>query len=140
VELTFPALEATGDKPRSDANTSAPAATVLVVEDERAIREAAAAVLQSEGYHVILATDGEHALSVLRSEPDVDLIVSDVVMPKLGGVELYERLREQPEMPRFVLTSGYPATMLEGDLSEVRVLSKPWSVDTLIECVKEVLS
>ncbi|MDF1565872.1 MAG: ATP-binding protein [Deltaproteobacteria bacterium] len=114
-------------------------ATVLIVEDERALREAARAVLVAEGHRVHVAGNGEQALALLRENPEVDLILSDVVMPRMGGLELYERLGGAEGRYRFVLTTGYPGMILDEGLGAT-ILRKPWSLDGLIECVRQALA
>jgi len=141
AELRFPVCttEPSVETVSAAVSGSQQSATILVVEDERAIRAAASAVLSSEGYRVLLAGDGAEALKVLEQETGVDMIISDVVMPKMGGVELYRQVRNRPAAPKFVLTSGYPAQLVDEGL-ELPVLPKPWTLDSLLACVRDALS
>lgn len=66
--------------------------TVLVVEDQDEVRALILRTLAGEGYRVLEARDGVEALEVLEAEPDVSLIVTDIVMPRMGGLELAEHL------------------------------------------------
>ena len=118
--------------------------TILIAEDEASIREVARAALEDHGYTVLLAGDGEEALALLESHSsEIDLVVTDIVMPKLGGSELRrEAHRLTPEV-RFLLTTGYaerdvPAVGAERP-HEAPVLQKPWTVQELRARVREVL-
>ena len=119
--------------------------TILVVEDEDAIRRSAQRILERYGYRVLAAPDGQEAAEFLREHGDqIDLVVSDVVMPKLGGLQLYEEARDAGTPPPFLFTSGYaPGEVLEwaGDGSDGHVvfLRKPWTVSDLVLRVREAL-
>jgi CheY-like chemotaxis protein len=117
--------------------------TVLVVEDEEAIRRSARRILERYGYRVLAAPDGEEAAEFLREHGDeIDLVVSDVVMPKVGGLQLYEEARDSGMAPRFLFTSGYaPGEILEraGSEGEPLFLRKPWTVSDLLLSVREAL-
>lgn len=109
---------------------------VLVVDDEPAIREALAEVLLDEGYQVRCAEDGQAALDLAaREAPDV--IVSDVTMPRVDGVELVHRLRMRGQRTPVVLISARYATV---DLPGVRFLTKPFDVDTVMSAVEHSLT
>jgi len=120
--------------------------TILVVEDEEVIRPAARRVLESQGYSVLLAEDGESALETLRaSEQGVDLIITDVVMPGIGGTELARRLREREGRDiRVLFTSGYRSRDLDeadgGAAVDARhFLPKPWTIPQLLTRVRTIL-
>src|SRR5581483_11409605 len=90
--------------------TSAPAGTetLLVAEDDDGIRRLARVVLTSLGYRVLEARDGEDALAVARKQAGtIDLLVTDVVMPRLGGRDLAERLRLLRPAVKILYLSGY---------------------------------
>ena len=117
--------------------------TVLVVEDEDDLRAFARRALEKYGYCVLTASDGLDALDVLRSRGDaVALVVSDMVMPRMGGPQLEKAMRQAGfDMP-VVFTSGYPArTADEARLREgpVRFLAKPWTISELLRLVREAL-
>lgn len=116
--------------------------TVLVVEDQSALRRLAATVLERAGYRTILAADGEAALEAAAAAPELDVVVTDVVMPKMSGGDLARRLRElRPELP-VVFMSGYSAGMLEGQLpddDEVHLLDKPFTGSDLVAAVARAL-
>ena len=119
------------------------AETVLVAEDEEAVRALVCRVLRKQGYTVLSATDGEDALRVAtESEHEPDLLVSDIVMPKLGGPELARQLLARLPALRVILMSGYTddAIVLHGDLDpEIAFLGKPFAPDELAQKVREVL-
>jgi len=117
--------------------------TVLLVEDEEGLRRVAQRALERVGYRVLTAPDGLEALEVYRSHIDeVDLIITDVVMPKLGGIALYRTLRQEGATVQFLFTSGYAAhEITRGDVPErdLALLQKPWTLADLTHRVREVL-
>ena len=115
--------------------------TILLVEDEPALRGAATRVLRKSGYVVLVASDGREALELLEHDGHVDLIITDVVMPRLGGNELIRALRDRGQYIRVLFTSGYPG---RGDLPEVLepgfpFLTKPWTIPELLAAVRGAL-
>jgi len=104
--------------------------TVLLVEDNRHVREFAEALLTDLHYEVISAETGERALELLRSRA-IDVIFSDVVMPGISGVELARTVRQTyPDLP-IVLASGYSEEIIQGAASEFQVLAKPYGAGAL---------
>jgi two-component system cell cycle sensor histidine kinase/response regulator CckA len=118
------------------------AATILLVEDEAAIRATTALALREDGYAVMEAADGEEALGIARRHGDeIDLVISDVVMPRLGGPDLYRILSEEGLTLRFLFTTGYAVDDAAQRLkSEVPMLYKPWSASELTDRVAELLA
>jgi two-component system cell cycle sensor histidine kinase/response regulator CckA len=116
--------------------------TILLAEDEPAVRSIAARRLRSLGYTVLEAANGLEALEVAASHPGtVHLLISDVIMPQLSGKTLANELRRQrPEM-RVLFTSGYPPDLLTDAAlqSEVAFISKPYDSLALAHRVREVL-
>jgi len=109
--------------------------TVLVVEDEPAIREVVADLLQDEGYAVRQASDGLQAIDELEVD-DVDVVLSDVRMPRLDGPSLARRLRRRGHAVPVVLMS---AVNVEVDLPGVRFLPKPFDRDHLFNVIGSAL-
>ena len=109
--------------------------TVLVVEDEPAIREVVADLLQDEGYAVRQASDGLQAIDELQAD-NVDLVLSDVRMPRLDGPSLAHRLRRRGHAVPVVLMS---AVDVEVDLPGVRFLPKPFDRDHLLDAIGSAL-
>jgi CheY-like chemotaxis protein len=117
-----------------------PTATILLVEDERLVRELAQYVLEVAGHRVVSARTGDEALRLARSAPDgVDLLISDVSMPGMSGQDLATALRDQfPEL-RVLLISGYIPPETE-TLSDVHFLGKPFTPDQLAARVTQILT
>jgi len=117
--------------------------TVLLVEDEVGVRSLARQALESKGYRVLEASDGEIALQICRDHGEsIDLILSDVVMPRMGGRELCEKVADICPSTRVIFTSGYTddAVVRNGVYqAESDFLQKPFTVNTLLRKVREVL-
>jgi signal transduction histidine kinase/ActR/RegA family two-component response regulator/uncharacterized protein YigA (DUF484 family) len=142
-----PAAPANGARPADAAGRSrrAPpgAETVLLVEDEAGVRELAREILELEGYTVLEAADGPAALALAReAQAPIDLLLTDVVMPHLGGGQLAARLvQEQPDL-RVLFMSGYTedAIVHHGVRDAgAALLPKPFTPDGLVRKVRETL-
>jgi two-component system, cell cycle sensor histidine kinase and response regulator CckA len=117
-------------------------ATILVVDDDEALRRLARRILMQQGFHVIEASDGAEALGVVSSyaEP-VDLLLTDVIMPKLNGLVLAQRLLQERPGIRVLYMSGYvEKSMLLAKYSELILLQKPFTPVALIAAVRQVLA
>ena len=127
----------------SDHSESGNMASVLVVDDEPSVRRFACRVLHEAGYQVREAADGLDALSLIRSGVvDLDAVVSDIVMPRMNGVELLQSLSlEHPRLP-VILMSGYDMNQLTrlGIVSPCGVLSKPFPPDQLLAEVRRCIA
>jgi len=117
--------------------------TILLAEDEKAVRELVVAVLTGLGYRVMTANNGEEAVALFEEhESEIDLILSDTIMPKLGGKELFETVHRRKPNLKFVFMSGYNLdTVGEGGLpvNDVDFLQKPFSPVVLGRKIREVL-
>jgi two-component system, cell cycle sensor histidine kinase and response regulator CckA len=117
--------------------------TLLVVEDEAALRDVAGRILSGAGYRVLAADGGLQALELAAlHEGDIDLLVSDVVMPGMLGKELAERLVDVRPGTRVLYMSGYaqPVLASQGTLDPgVALLEKPFTADDLLSAVRERL-
>jgi two-component system, cell cycle sensor histidine kinase and response regulator CckA len=117
-------------------------ACVLVVDDEIAVRRFAARVLEREGYTVLEASDGAEAIEILRNGTGgVDVVVSDIVMPRLNGVELMQALAvARPELP-VLLMSGYATEALDhlGIAVPCGLIPKPFPAERLLQEVQRCL-
>ncbi len=123
--------------------------TILVAEDEAALRVLARDVLESLGYTVLMAQNGEEAVELYAAQPErIDLLLFDVVMPRMGGWEAYEQIRQLGRRVPLIFVTGYssetvqsrfvkPNKLLE-DLGSV-VMQKPYSLEGLGRKVREVL-
>lgn len=117
-------------------------ATVLLAEDDAPSRQIYSTVLEGEGYRVIEVPDGQSALDVLNGEP-VDLLVTDIMMPGMTGIELLERARRiQPDLRAIVMTGHKTSEAVIGALRNraCEFLEKPFRTEDLIEAVRLVLS
>jgi len=115
--------------------------TVLVAEDEEAVRQFAVAALQRHGYLVLSASSGEEALKIAAAhDGTIHLLLTDVVMPGMKGPELATRLRAMRPGLRVVLMSGYAADVVtDGDLKGATLVAKPFSPASLAQAVRTVL-
>jgi two-component system cell cycle sensor histidine kinase/response regulator CckA len=109
---------------------------ILLVDDEEGYRELIARVLTKAGYEVLQAADGLEALSTLEKS-NIDLVISDILMPNLNGYALVARLRAKwPKMP-VILTTGFLSqdaakSMMNGS---VDFIPKPINADTLVDLI-----
>jgi len=117
--------------------------TILLTEDERDVREVAREFLESGGYTVIEARDGLEALGIVEKyEGTVDLLITDMVMPRMTGQELAARLKERRPNLRMLYMSGYSERAAAETLRaepRVRLLAKPFSRGVLLRTVHELL-
>jgi two-component system cell cycle sensor histidine kinase/response regulator CckA len=110
---------------------------VLLVDDELAIRMLFATSLRRDGYHVVEAANGEEAVAAAKKAERVDLVVTDIRMPKMDGVAMAKALREaQPDI-RIVFVSGYPVD-LDALGPNSTMLSKPFLRADLMKAVHEL--
>lgn len=116
-----------------------PGIHVLVVDDDVQVRTAVQQVLVRAGYRVTAAEDGQAALELLDAHRDVALVITDLVMPRLGGSELVERLSTRPDGPRVLILSGYAPGGPARQTFE-HVLAKPFKPDDLVRKVREVVN
>ncbi|MEM7251516.1 MAG: response regulator, partial [Pseudomonadota bacterium] len=116
---------------------------IVLVEDDRQVRDLARQILEAHGYRVLSAADGEEALQVIASYgQDVDLVITDVVMPGLSGSELHEQLSEKYPGLAVLFMSGYADDVIahRGVLdSNTPFIAKPFSVIDLLEMVRSSL-
>jgi signal transduction histidine kinase/ActR/RegA family two-component response regulator len=116
--------------------------TILLVEDDEHVRAVACAVLRQSGYTVLEASNGEQALARVGNDvASIQLLVTDVVMPVMGGHELARRLRQLAPALKVLLISGYEAsdTGARAATPETQVLDKPFSARAMSETVRRVL-
>jgi len=117
--------------------------TVLVVEDESAVRSFTSMVLKRSGYQVIEASNGEEALSLSRGHlGEIQLLVTDMVMPGMGGRQVAEALETQRPAMRVLYVSGYTENAIakRGSLgADLPFLQKPFTMEALLRKVRQVL-
>jgi CheY-like chemotaxis protein len=138
-------VEATADElvpAASPGRAANPGATILVVDDEPAVRRTFTAILERSGYRVVTASDGQEGLDTFVADPDaIDGVLLDLSMPKLNGEEVFEELRRvRPDLP-VVLSSGYAEQEIldrfGGRLSAA--LQKPAPMATLLARIEQAL-
>jgi len=117
--------------------------TILLVEDQVAIREVITAYLMSLGYNVLAAPDGEGALCIAASQQkSVHLVVTDLLMPNMGGRELATRMTQLNPETKLLFISGYPDQAVrgqEGLKEDVEFMQKPFSLKSLAAKVRSIL-
>jgi len=121
--------------------------TILLADDEESLRQLSRDVLESLGYTVLTARNGEEALEIYRLEKDhIDLLLLDVVMPMLGGIDAYREIRHTGAEPPVIFATGYSSEMV-GDtvntsgvnFSLIPVIQKPYTLEGLGKIVRETL-
>lgn len=129
--------------PRGGMQAARAGETILLVEDEPAIRQALSRVLTGHGYRVIEASNGGEALRVAEeTKGEIDLMLTDVMMPGIGGKELVQRLLVTRPRTRVILMSGYTDDeLLRQDLGDARYmfLQKPFAARQAVAAVREML-
>src|SRR5215471_10689497 len=112
--------------------------TILLVEDEPAVRQLFAQALAREGYSVYEARNGQEAMKLFEQHGDsIDLLLTDMRMPYMGGAELAQHLRARRRTLKLLCVSGYPNARDSALTPDF--LSKPFSRDDLLAKVREVL-
>jgi CheY-like chemotaxis protein len=144
VRLYMPAIEAPAERhvvPAGERSaTAASAATVLIVEDDEAVRETARQALASLGYSTPTAADAAGALAILRRGEPVDVLFSDIVMPGgMSGVELAREARRVRGDLKVLLTTGYAAAAESRADGGFAVLGKPYRQSELAEHIAALL-
>ncbi len=116
--------------------------TILIAEDEESVRNMIAHILKKVGYRVLTAKDGDEAISLFETHSsEIDLAILDVIMPKIGGQKVYERIRSSSDMP-VIFSSGYSRGALNFQVfpnEQFDILQKPVSPTALLRKIREVL-
>jgi two-component system cell cycle sensor histidine kinase/response regulator CckA len=117
--------------------------TILLAEDEDAVREWVTEVLEEAGYAVLQAENGQAALQLFEEHADsVDLALIDAVMPELSGFDLCQHILGRRPDVKILFCSGYSVNTIPGDFLEennLQLLQKPFISETLLRCVRETL-
>src|SRR5207237_431641 len=131
VSLYLPAAE---DSDSAPGESEPSAEKVLIVDDETDVLTVAAELFRNMDYDVVTAKDGLDALDILRRSGDISLVFTDVVMPRMNGIELARRARELFPGIRVIIASGFPQLALSaqhGNLSDFNFVSKPYRFSEL---------
>jgi PAS domain S-box-containing protein len=117
--------------------------TVLLVEDDAAVRKVTSAILRGAGYSVLEAENGEEAIAIMEADHgSIDLVITDVVMPRMGGPEFWRAMRDRRFDPPVLYISGYARSTLtdsELDAPNASFIEKPFTAAALLDGVRELL-
>jgi len=117
--------------------------TILLIEDEPMLLELLKAVLEEEGYRIETAKNGEDAVALFRRQPDkIDLVLSDMGLPKMGGWDVFERLRELKPGLKMILASGYVDSATREDMisrGAQDVVQKPYVPHLILKRIRDIL-
>ncbi|MCR4309909.1 MAG: PAS domain S-box protein [Deltaproteobacteria bacterium] len=144
-KVYFPAIEAQPDAVpsiRREEIVRGGTETILLAEDEEAIRALAERILKGFGYTVLVARDGEEAIGIFRQHKEIALAVLDVVMPRKGGKEAFEEMHKQNPQLKVIFMSGYSANAIHDSfvlIAGTPFLQKPFGPTILARKVREVL-
>jgi signal transduction histidine kinase len=145
IRAFFPAAEqavAADATPPPTMDVSSRGETLLVVEDEPAVLQLVVRMLRRNGYSVIAAPTGTQALA-LAAEHDFDMLLTDVVMPEISGLELAERIRQLRPAASIMFMSGYSPDLFGGkrDMAEgITLLQKPFTEQALLEGIRTAMA
>src|SRR3989475_4284255 len=146
AKVYFPALRDQGMselEAAADERLPGGTETILLVEDDQTMRVAAQQLLSKVGYRVITAVDGQQGLDAFHAHrATLHLVITDVVMPKLSGFELYDVIRGESRGVRVLFTSGFPAPNFRKTVGQdpgVAFVTKPWTASELLAQVRQLL-
>jgi two-component system, cell cycle sensor histidine kinase and response regulator CckA len=147
VEIFLPVVDESGEIEEEREEFIAPAVgvgTILLVEDETAVRNYTASILKRIGYIIIEARDGEEALKIVGERGgELDLVISDIVMPKMGGPELLDSIAESYPDVKVIFMTGYAGDYVvrsELPADYELILSKPFSSQELLALISKTLA
>jgi PAS domain S-box-containing protein len=150
-KLFLPAVDIAAEQENDNAPSPMPGGpeTILVAEDEEALRNLSRDILETLGYQVIMVENGAKAIEAFNeNRTQIDLLLFDVIMPAMGGVEAYERIRTLDTEIPIVFMTGYSSEMTyhrieqqnsELDHAVISVIQKPYSFDGLGKSIREAL-
>jgi len=142
--MYFPGVEAAPEESRENAAAAVRGGneTILLAEDEEAIRNLAVRSLREQGYTVLAAADGEEAVAIAGAHPEISMAILDVMMPRMGGKDVLDAIhRIRPGLPA-LFTSGYSTDQIHESfvlLPGIEFLPKPYSPASLAGRIRSVL-
>jgi len=141
LPLSISNIESIGKK--GEACSGGHSESILLVDDEQSVRSTTREVLSSMGYHILEASDGEQALEIYKTKANqIDLIISDIVMPRMGGTELLKEVRQLNKNLPFILVTGYDRDhVLKQDIGmkQCMVINKPFDFDSLSNIIQQMV-
>ena len=118
--------------------------TVLVAEDEAPMLGLLERVLKQQDYRVLLASDGEQAIDLYRSNThEIDIVLLDIGLPKIGGLDVFLDMKAQNPDVRVVVVSGYFEPTMKSNLSAAGIkhfLAKPYSLSQVVDALRDSLT
>ena len=116
--------------------------TILLVDDEDSMVEVLSGLLEDEGYHVVAASDGEEALTRIAGPELPDLVLLDVMMPKVDGREVLRRMHADPQLRSIpvILMSATAHPISQAELGEAVFLQKPFDLHVLLQTLTALLT
>jgi nitrogen-specific signal transduction histidine kinase/CheY-like chemotaxis protein len=139
--IYFPCANAVSGRPSTPAPSASPGSgegTILVVDDERLVRDVTRQMLESAGFQVLCAAGGRESIAIFEKHPEIDVVVLDMTMPDMNGAEVLVELRRLRQDVRVVVCSGYPESEVVARVERGGVcgfLHKPYSIPALIEMI-----
>lgn len=116
---------------------------ILIVEDDQEISSLLEVILSAAGYNIVVANDGEEAENLYKShQPPFNLVLSDLGLPKLGGIELFEKLIVFDPKIKFIASSGFSDLSLASELKSKGIkkfIGKPYLPENLFQTIREIL-
>ena len=117
--------------------------TVLLIEDEEMLRDLVKTVIESKGYNVLTASDGEEGIDLFeRRHDEIDVVISDLGLPKISGEEVLKRIRLIAPSARLVAASGFIEPEVKSSLLDIgvtRIVQKPYMISEILKTVREVI-
>ena len=119
--------------------------TILLVDDHEAVRVSVGELLQLQGYNILLAADGQEALEIASNSDDpIDLLITDVILPKLSGRELAQRIHQVQSTIKVLFISGYSEQAAFQNFKNVPeaadFIQKPCSMEALLQKIRSLLN
>ena len=115
---------------------------ILVVDDQESIRTTVKAILNHFGYKVFVADSGESALGILRTRDDIDLLLTDVIMPRMNGIDLHFELTRVSPKTKTLFMSGFTVRNInerDSRMINAQFIHKPFTPDQLEQKIRQIL-